>query len=57
MYEARPDSPNVGGWYVFGPELPYLRFPHRDLATAFAHLLNKQAKPAADAIELWLAKE
>lgn len=50
-YDARPESPFVGGWQVVSNHGLYIHFPCRELAMALAALLNRDSKSAAEWVE------
>lgn len=50
-FDARPESPFVGGWQVVSDRGLYVHFPCRELAMALAALLNRDAKSAAEWVE------
>jgi len=52
-FDARPESPLVGGWQVVGDRGLYVHLPCRELAMALAALLNRDSKVAAEWVEQW----
>lgn len=55
MFDARPESPFVGGWQVVSDGGLYVHLPCRELAMALAALLNRDVKTAAEYCEQWRA--